>query len=375
MKNARHIWRSAAMALAMCAAPGSGQDADTEPTTAQADAGAIGSPDTALVGHYYLAGVMETGSELRLQPDGRFDWYISYGAVDQVASGRWGRDDDVVTLLADLPAEGAPLFLADERFDWNEDIERRLRDAQHRRAVDAILARCPWSVDAVASPMLAPTDIPTLPAQQAADAAAARSAAETARDAATGAMARAVTDRADEAEQAAAKAAMADWYVAQYQMELAYQEASLPVPNIGEPVVPDVCRIPEPEPYAAIPQAQWQRGIAVLVGDPARELRLSRVAVTFIYTDGHRETDETNRGGWAFAPLRKDAAVEQLILTLAEPVSRSETLTIAPLNMGAQAVLVDTQQIIAPAFSRLTLEVRGDDLFLEGMPRGRYSRR
>lgn len=345
-----------------------------EPKAAQADAGEIGPPDTALVGHYYLSGVMETGSELRLQPDGRFDWFISYGAVDQRASGLWGRTGDVVTLMADLPTKGAPLFRADGRFDWNEDIERRLREAQHGRKIEAILALCPWSVDAVASPMLAPTDIPALPAQQAAGAAAARSAAEAARDAATRAMASAVGKETGEAEQSAAKAAMSTWYVAQYQMESAYQEANLPVPDIGEPVVPGACRIPDPEPYDTIPQTQWQRGIAVVVGDPARELRLARVGVTFVYTDGHREADETNRGGWAFAPLRKDAAVDQLILTLATPVSRSETLRVAPINAGAQAVLVDTQQIVAPAFTRMILDVRGDDLIPQGIGRGHYSR-
>jgi len=54
--------------------------------------------DAALTGHYYLGGVMETGSELLLQPDGQFQWFFSYGAVDLGAKGRWDREGANVTL-------------------------------------------------------------------------------------------------------------------------------------------------------------------------------------------------------------------------------------------------------------------------------------
>jgi hypothetical protein len=47
------------------------------------------SADAARAGHYYLQGVMETGSELRLSADGRFEWYFTYGALDLAARGRW----------------------------------------------------------------------------------------------------------------------------------------------------------------------------------------------------------------------------------------------------------------------------------------------
>lgn len=61
-------------------------------------------------GHYYLQGVMETGSELLLRPDGRFQWYLSYGALDLFAEGRWREKDNIVTLTAektkDVPEPG-----------------------------------------------------------------------------------------------------------------------------------------------------------------------------------------------------------------------------------------------------------------------------
>ncbi|MBB3983385.1 hypothetical protein GGR44_003073 [Sphingobium fontiphilum] len=63
-----------------------------------------------LIGHYYLQGVMETGSELLLRPDGRFQWYLSYGALDLFAEGTWRVAGDAVELVAapsvDVPKPG-----------------------------------------------------------------------------------------------------------------------------------------------------------------------------------------------------------------------------------------------------------------------------
>lgn len=60
-----------------------------------------------LIGHYYLQGVMETGSELLLRPDGRFQWYLSYGALDLFAEGTWRVEGDRVELVS-APSTDAP---------------------------------------------------------------------------------------------------------------------------------------------------------------------------------------------------------------------------------------------------------------------------
>src|SRR3546814_5957096 len=61
-------------------------------------------------GHYYLRGEMETGSELMLHPDGRFQWYLVYGALDLFAEGRWAERDGAVILTSektrDVPEPG-----------------------------------------------------------------------------------------------------------------------------------------------------------------------------------------------------------------------------------------------------------------------------
>lgn len=335
----------------------------------------IGNPDASLVGHYYLSGVMETGSELLLKADGRFEWYISYGAVDQATKGRWGRAGQTVSLVADLASADAPLFRVDEVFPWDEVAERYLRENERLELEEVVAARCPWNV-ATATTLWSYDLQNPKPASDAEieTARQAKRAAEVARDEASRIIAKAVATSANSDERAAADVAMEAWYAAQSKMAQAHHDANLPEPEIGSPALPLACQIPPDGNYSNIPETQWRRGVAVLVGDPAREMRLSRVEATFVFGDGHRETTKTRRGGFAFAPVRKDTAVEQIVLSLPETVSRSATLNIKPLSEGIQAVIVDTDQIVEPAFGVMHLEVNGKDLLPQNMPRGRYSR-
>lgn len=248
---------------------------------------AIEKPDAALAGHYYLSGVMETGSELLLKPDSRFDWYISYGAVDQVARGRWGRDGQIVTLVADVPSADRPLVRTDKVLPWDEEAERRLRYAEWSRQADAVAARCPWGAGVASAPSVYLPEERQPPSDaERAKAAATRQNAERARDAAGAALARAVAPGAGEDDRAAADAAMNDWHSSHYEMEQAHRDAGLPAPDISAPALPPECQQPPHDDDAKVPPELWRRGIAVLVGDPAREMRLSRVGVTFVFDDG-----------------------------------------------------------------------------------------
>lgn len=42
--------------------------------------------DASLAGHDVMRGMMEVGSELRLQANGSFDYMLAYGALDEFAS-------------------------------------------------------------------------------------------------------------------------------------------------------------------------------------------------------------------------------------------------------------------------------------------------
>lgn len=353
--------------IALVAAPATARTAPAAPPP--------GAAGAALAGHYYLSGVMETGSELLLRPDGRFEWYLSYGAVDQSATGRWSRNGATVTLTADAAPADAPPIRADRVLPWDAQAERRLRDAEWSRAAEAIAQRCPWNDDVAATAVPLATYAPARPdAADFAKAAEARRIAERARDDATRAMAAAVAPGARADARAAADAAMAAWHGARYGMERAHADAGLPALAIGSPVPPAACDQPPRPDTGALPPTQWRRGIAALVGDPARDLRLSGVDVTFVYGDGHRETATTDRGGWAFVPRRAGTAVERLIVAVPVEGRAPVALPVASLAEGVQALIVDTQQLVAPPFRTMRLTVERGALIPATMPRGRYVR-
>src|SRR5512139_3636091 len=49
-------------------------------------------------GHYHLEGVHEVGSELLLLPDGRFQYFLAYGAYDENAAGTWRVEGGLIIL-------------------------------------------------------------------------------------------------------------------------------------------------------------------------------------------------------------------------------------------------------------------------------------
>jgi hypothetical protein len=49
----------------------------------------------------YNGSQMEVGTELRLEADGRFQYYLSYGALDEMAAGRWESVGDRIALTSD----------------------------------------------------------------------------------------------------------------------------------------------------------------------------------------------------------------------------------------------------------------------------------
>lgn len=54
--------------------------------------------NNALIGHYYLQGVMEMGSQLSLQKGGKFEAVVEYGTADGYAKGKWTQDGERLTL-------------------------------------------------------------------------------------------------------------------------------------------------------------------------------------------------------------------------------------------------------------------------------------
>ena len=77
------------------------------------------SKDQTWAGHYYLQGVMEVGSELLLEPNGKFKWYLAVGALDQYAEGIWWKNGNCIGLKV-LPKYTKQLEIFPTRLDISD---------------------------------------------------------------------------------------------------------------------------------------------------------------------------------------------------------------------------------------------------------------
>jgi hypothetical protein len=85
--------------------------------TAGGASGACAPGDPQRVGHYYLNGVMEVGSELLLKPDGSFEFMLAYGALDQYGKGCWRVEGNhVLVIPAGRSAPAAQYSIEDSNF-------------------------------------------------------------------------------------------------------------------------------------------------------------------------------------------------------------------------------------------------------------------
>lgn len=357
-----------------------------------------------LAGHYYLNGVTEAGSELLLHDDGRFEWFLAYGAMDRTASGRWTEADGRVVLTTERPAQDAPLFRRDGAMLWDEDTEDRLRDMEADAAEAAAYARCPFLdvADPVSAPPLAgdtearPSSAALAKAADEAQAAlaVARTAAEAAFDAAMPARARADAAPRDVALRDAAEAAMGravDAMVAYRAAAAAacdaFDAAGLACPDMPPPRVPAVCAMPPPRAPGLPTGVKPGQGLGVVVGDPKADLRFSGVRVDFEFSDGHHEARVTNRGGWALLRPRPGAALRRIVLGDAEagddndgegrlPVAE-QPFDVDPAQGDVLMIALDSARLVPPMFDTVTLRIDGDALvptWPDGDERGRYVR-
>jgi hypothetical protein len=70
---------------------------------------AVAQDAAAVAGSYCVAGVQEVGSCIRLSPDGKFEYFLAYGAYDENAEGTWKREKGEV--IVSTPAyDKKPMF-------------------------------------------------------------------------------------------------------------------------------------------------------------------------------------------------------------------------------------------------------------------------
>ena len=306
------------------------------------------------IGHYYLEGVHEVGSELLLKPGGRYDWYMSYGAMDQFSEGTWRRAGDDIILTVDPRDKRAAIFKLEAREPWNERAEEKAQEPGYKALVAAIYDRCPFLLSQVAmvsSPPMVSLGLTPDPGAGAKAEAADRIEA-IARATYERAAALAILPGGDrEAKMREANDAMVAWRTASEAMDNAHVNAQTPSPRVASPKLPEACNIPaEPNPANIAPE-KWIRGVAVMVGDPAVEMRFSGITVVFGYADctvSHGVV--TDNGGWAIAPDRK--MVKRISLSLRGPDPRTAWFDIGSMVEGVQPVTLDLARLLIP-LSRL----------------------
>ncbi|MBD8620638.1 hypothetical protein IFT67_17080 [Sphingomonas sp. CFBP 13728] len=346
-------------------------------TPADERAGDHATP-AALVGHYYLMGVMETGSELLLRPDGQFDWALSYGALDQEAQGMWHVERDEVVLVASAPSAQKPLFSYLSTAPWDEETEDERRRYQRSKIEATIRASCPIFPEPFvsATPLMtadnAPAPSATILQQRAATA---LRAANAARRNAELLAERLMSDGPPTPAKPAApqvRQALSDWQDARALALQATRAAGLPEPTLADPTLPAACTM-SPADAAESGTARPSPGVAIKIFDPASDLPARNLPVTMHFANGTKEKLVTGRSGFAFAPRGATTKAVSVTVHTEAPIAGDMTITFAPLQHGIVRIGFDRQQLMARPFDTLHLRIAGTALVIEGA-KGRYER-
>ena len=377
------LFIAAGLALQMPLTAARAQDA--------AETSAAGPVDPAFAGHYYLSGVMETGSELLLRPDGTFEWYISYGALDQFSRGAWHRQGGEIVLVASRPGKDRPLFAYLDRQPWSADAEQERLDREQAALEESVRRRCPFLVGGIvtAEPVVEPApmlDIGTgeeaatqeddarqVKARAAADAAiaAARTARERLESTARRVMAKGAAMK--EEEEGEARRLTQAWEEARGAALQAAREAGMAEPDLSEPELPEACRLPDSVAAEAQPSERWRGGLAVLVVDPQAGEEARGVHVELRFADG-QESEVTTSGGLALVRDGDGAPLVAAVLSAPYAPGRSIEVAVPEVRSGVVRFSIDAEQVTASPFERMTLRIDGTSLLPSELGRGRYSR-
>jgi hypothetical protein len=82
-------------------------------------------------GDYFLSGVMEVASGFRFNPDGTFDFFFTYGAVDRSGSGVWEQRDGNIVLNSP-PKPAKDFILQESRATADKELVIQITDPNAR---------------------------------------------------------------------------------------------------------------------------------------------------------------------------------------------------------------------------------------------------
>jgi hypothetical protein len=334
------------------------------------------SADAAFVGHYYLSGVRETGSELLLRPDGTFEWYMSYGALDQSASGRWARQDQSIILTSQAPANDKPLYSFLDVEPWSDAAEAEMLSRENDLKAEAVRAECPFLTDSwVSAPSMATMEeikeTPTALRQKAADALGKAQAMQTQVEAlAREVMALTPSLRAERHNQVMEM--LTDWMEAREIAREAALKAGLAEPQFKNLTLPAACALPAPAPKTA--PAAWAGGIGVRVMDLASRQGARAVEAHLQFADGKAMALTTAGRGLAIMRGPFASGVVKVTLHADYAPGRDASFDVPATRNSIIHFAIDASQLTQPAFSTLHLKIDGKALIPEEFGRGRYER-
>lgn len=365
------VHAKAAIFLAFLAYPASAQNAQPP---------SLGSMETALIGHYYLSGIREVGSELLLRSDGSYEWFLAYGATDQSSKGTWKRHADEVILLPAAVDQSGPWFILGEIGPWNEAFEQDVQDAEFAERNGAISMRCSFLADGefVSAPSASAisaydeevTDAELHAAATAeADEFAARSRFE---DAALAAM---EGDASSAVLHDAARTARYAWLNALERRYQARGAAGLPYEKRSEARLPKGCQYEDrPQTAGQMDKTKWAQGVGVFVHDPETGAHFNRIDVRFQFAGGSEENRRIENGGRTWVPTKPDRKVVGIIAKIDfEGETHEQGFTFPPMASGAVSIILPKPKLVALAFDEMRFKIDGKSLIgFEG--RGRYDR-
>jgi hypothetical protein len=361
--------------------------------TAPNDAPPVTDSAKPFIGHYYLSGIMETGSELLLRPDGSYSWFMSYGAVDVQSNGTWAKAGNEIVLTA-MPKDKAKVtFSLGEIGPWNERFEQSVQDEIFETNNNDVRSKCAFLQDQDGPPTNAAMAVAALDydnydivtneemaafVKATADELTARTAYEraaaSAMDFATGTKAQ-NSSVGPKVYHDLARSKRFEWISAQDTLDGARGMAKQPFQKRPEAQLPKECLLAE-NPVRAddINPSRWTKAVGVLITDTESGTRLNTIAVKYYFADGSVIDRVTKNRGQTWVPMKANSAITAIGLKLEyEGTLYDQKLVIPATKLGAISVLFPISQLLSPAFEEMRLKIVGASLVgFQG--RGRYDR-
>lgn len=336
--------------------------------------------DTELQGHYYLSGIREVGSELILRRDKSYEWFLAYGATDQVSKGTWERVADEIVLVNYPVDNSGPWFSLEEIGPWNAAFEQDVQEAEFAERNAAVSKRCKFLAD---GEFVSARSVSTISGYDEKVTPAELRAAENAETEEAEARARyevaAITamggDANSNALHDAARTARYAWLNALERRFQARGTARLPYEEAPDARLPKGCQYENrPQMAGQMEKSKWTQGVGVLVHDPETGNHFNRIDIRFRFSGDGEEMRRIESGGRTWVSTKPDKKVIGIIAKIDfEDDTHEQAFTFPPMASGVVSIILPTSKVVDLAFSEMRLRIDGKSLVgFDG--RGRYDR-